>query len=469
MMSSKIIKHKILNKFIESNATSPKQGSKEWIEARVNVFGGSEIAALLNLCEYTDVKTLIARKCDLIPFYGNIYTKWGQLFEYITKKYTEIVFNTTIYETGSVKGKQKGQSYSPDGLGVVKLQYEDDEKCSEDKNKKFDYFITLFEFKAPATKIPINIIPSNYVPQILLGLNTITITKICIFVNNMYRICSFSQFCKNDISYNLKFHRTDDKRTSKERHILQNLKKYIAKGIIYFMIDDINGYREQCDCSISDSESDSEIKLLDQIDQFELELESEFDNDNVKDKNETGKNIWENALFGKIIDFGNLTETEITILFDLFSKQIIKVFYSDMVLDENEIKNIDFVNVQDMNHIHFKENDEKNIIQKHNEFIKDNSKDLNIIYDDQKKKCLTNSKPILLGFLPWKLLVSNILTQDNDDKNFMNKVDEKIMMYLPILESLNNVSIDKRAEKFLSYFPDNNKYIDRILKSKLSV
>ncbi len=178
----------ILSKYISANndpSTNYKQRSPEWYEKRSRSFGGSELAALMGQNQYKKAHALIIEKVRGSNFTGSIATRWGVLFENVTKIWTEKVLRMeeAIEEMPSVNGFTEGQHFSPDGLGIVRLKNIDNEK---------EWYIVLFEFKAPFSTIPDGYVPKQYVPQLQAGLHSINVAHLAIFVNNMYRLCTLA-------------------------------------------------------------------------------------------------------------------------------------------------------------------------------------------------------------------------------------------------------------------------------------
>src|SRR5574343_1571806 len=116
-------KHDKLVKFIDKYKDLPNQGSHEWIKGRMNTIGGSEMGTLLGVNKYSTLKTWVASKVGLTTFGGNMYTRWGKMFEPITNTLVKLFLGiNNIYEAGSIPSySMNGVKYSPDGLAVVKL------------------------------------------------------------------------------------------------------------------------------------------------------------------------------------------------------------------------------------------------------------------------------------------------------------------------------------------------------------
>jgi len=118
----KSIKKRTLIEFLELNKHLPEQGSIEWLKSRSETIGGSEISTILNINKYQSVKQLILQKTGLSIFKKAPPLWFGNIFEYILQQYVEKLYDTKIYETGSIPYKKsKLIKYSPDGLAVIKI------------------------------------------------------------------------------------------------------------------------------------------------------------------------------------------------------------------------------------------------------------------------------------------------------------------------------------------------------------
>jgi hypothetical protein len=278
-----IKKQKELIVYLGKLGTAPEQRSKEWYAIKQTTIGGSEIATILNMNPFRSVKGLIAEKIGMESFSGNLATRWGTMFEHITKKWSELILKIDeIKEAGSIEGVIARQRYSPDGLSVVKLKCEDG---------SYEYFIVLFEFKAPLSSLPNGKVPHHYMPQIQTGLLNIPITDIGIFVNNCYRICSLKDL-NFESNYNEEFHAGDFKKRK------TGMKKYkpLACGIICFYQtnEDYNKMYDHFGYG-SDNEDD----------EINTEIDIDFDHNKVTDGYYQGIDL--DLLYnskGDPIDFG---------------------------------------------------------------------------------------------------------------------------------------------------------------------
>ena len=197
-----MFKYAVLDKFIASNAHLPEQGTDEWKRLRHGFIGGSEIATLLKKNKYKSPTKLVLEKLGFNPFVGNVITHWGNVFEEFIRQHCEEIFLCSIKETGSIPYDKGSLSYSPDGLAVVptgslRKQF----GVLEGIDMKCPTQLVLFEFKCPHTRIPDNNIPEHYLPQVSIGMNIIDIMETAVFVQAVFRRCSFDQL-RYDTTHN---------------------------------------------------------------------------------------------------------------------------------------------------------------------------------------------------------------------------------------------------------------------------
>ena len=168
----------------EKELNGVKQHSADWHTLRVNTIGGSTLAVIQGVNPYSSVQQLLCEKIGYSQFHGDIKTQWGNLFEDVIKRVVEhdkscIVHGEDLYVLG-----QDGISYSPDGLAVI--THPNGQKC-----------ITLLEFKCPYSRIPSGKVPKYYIPQVKMGMEVLKIPTIGLFVEGVFRRCSW-----DDIGYN---------------------------------------------------------------------------------------------------------------------------------------------------------------------------------------------------------------------------------------------------------------------------
>ena len=183
----------VLNSFVYNHKDLPKQGSKEWLDNKKFVIGGSEISIILNKNPYQKTADLVKSHLNIKPFNKNLAIHWGNIFEDIIKIYLNKLLKCEIIETGSIPHHtNKHISYSPDGISIVKTRLLE-QLINIDKIKEH-YLTVLFEFKCPLSRLPQeNKIPDYYIDQPRLGLHTIPLCDIAVFVEAVFRICSYEQ------------------------------------------------------------------------------------------------------------------------------------------------------------------------------------------------------------------------------------------------------------------------------------
>lgn len=207
----------ILADFLKKYKYLPEQGSAEWLKSRKFTIGGSEIGTIAGTNYYgkgrKGIGNLVSNKLGLTPFRKNTWMRMGNLYEDIVRQYAESVFSTNIYETGCIPGRKGSdgdviQTFSPDGLGVTcvaqLIEYfgEAYPEVEAYLQKLDEYNITLFEFKAPGSRIPINMWEektAGYQSQVLDGLDTIEIVNFGIYVDAVIRRCSLYNLGSNPV------------------------------------------------------------------------------------------------------------------------------------------------------------------------------------------------------------------------------------------------------------------------------
>ena len=209
------IREKALKSFLDKYKHTAEQGTQEWLNARRFRIGGSEISTILGKNPYSNEKKLIKQHVGLDSFKGYPATWFGTMMEPILTDFINNHFNCTIYETGAIN-TDKNLGYSPDGLAIIhknKLTILDNEhhdhikKTSKFKDNHDDEdLIILFEFKCPYKRVPhLTEVPEYYLPQPLLGMEIINICEIGIFIEAIYRFCSFDDLQYNN-KYNTRYH-----------------------------------------------------------------------------------------------------------------------------------------------------------------------------------------------------------------------------------------------------------------------
>ena len=170
--------------FLKSRETGLVQKSAEWVKARQETVGASEISVLTGSSPYESKGTLISKKMSPTDMSKNVACTWGFLFEPIVRRYFEQKHSVKVFgHTLSLNLAKDHPLYgkvtcSPDGY----FSY---------KGKP----IVLFELKCPfKRKIAGSQIPRQYIDQIQTGLalSGESVNK-GLFVDACFRMCSFKQ------------------------------------------------------------------------------------------------------------------------------------------------------------------------------------------------------------------------------------------------------------------------------------
>lgn len=185
------MKRQILSSFIQEQESQPIQGSLEWHASRSKTIGGSEIGKIVYptnvFTKGSNIPDLLFTKVGLSEFKGNIHTSWGSLLEHFAIIYFQLLFNTVIFNTGSIKNVVPGIAYSPDGLCYIDIAG----------------LIILIEIKCPTIRIPNGKVPDNYLSQIYTGLQVIKICDAAVFVDCAFRRCCLQDFVFNNVHDNV--------------------------------------------------------------------------------------------------------------------------------------------------------------------------------------------------------------------------------------------------------------------------
>lgn len=461
-------------KFIDNYKNEPAQKSPEWYKLKMETIGGSEVATVLGLNPYKNVKGLIADKLNISTFSGNLKTRWGNLFEEVTRTWVRTLLDMEeIYETGSIPGIIEGQRYSPDGLGIAELY---------DSNDQLTHFIILFEFKAPFSTIPNGKVPKHYMPQIQTGLMTIPMAHFAIFVNNSYRRCTLT-----DLNFNLTY---DNKL---DRYVNDKFTKVFGAGAI-FVYQTKEQYKESArlcgydidkeDLYVSDDESvgissddsddddsDDDNGSVNSIDEDDRcneddhnedkcngDKRSEDDKDKynkdtckIKAGKKTKVNAWkaakqvveeikaqyeikdydEEILLASVIypqDFGACTSQKFNCLIELIDSKRISIRYGRTIVNYDETNNIPFIKM------HKKEKQ-----------IHVNSEDVSKIVNTQMEQFKLECKEKgynYMGVIPWKLFLTDIIDVQRE-AGWKEKIEPKIKETLEQIRKLKDKDIDE--------------------------
>lgn len=205
-------KNKLIIDYINKKSYKMDQKSKEWLDHRGNLIGGSEIKDIIGGYYRNAVKNKLAPKGSLDHIIAII---WGNLFEPVIDLYTELKFNTKLYHTGSFIKKGTKCSCSVDGLAVINNQ------------------IAMCEWKCPYSRKPNGSIPPSYIHQVKHNTDIVEIAEVGFYGEAVFRCCKL-----NDIGYNDKYNTEYPNKDFKENKKTESIKKFynmpVACGVICF-------------------------------------------------------------------------------------------------------------------------------------------------------------------------------------------------------------------------------------------
>ena len=439
----KFHKNRILNDLIKLNQNLAPQGSPEWLATRIYNIGGSEMSTITGENCFSSIPQLVAQKIGFSKFSGNTATRWGKIFETVTHKITEIIFDIdSIKETGSLEGAVPNQRYSPDGLAVVKMKCAD--YISGNYIETHEFCIVLFEFKSPLYSIPLGYIPKYYVPQVKTGLCSIPITDFAIFISNMFRKCSFDNLGTNT-SYDTDFHNRD----AKKEFVAT---KPLAFGLIliYQTENQRTKFYEKYKYCISNNSK------LETNNNYDADSDTNSDTDSAEDSDSNdAQNIFnnidnksyaffdENELFKYIYnakdrpgnrDFGKSKYKDFDSILQLFDDGLISMEYCKPHILSEYNTNI-FLKAQDRSPGN------------------DNFNETINTYTKIIQTGLTTSNNNIIGYLPWKMFKSDILIEHREE-SYVHKHETKIQETISIIKKINEQDSElKKILLFKKYFP----------------
>ena len=371
-----------LKEFILKNSDLAPQGSAQWLSDRQYIIGGSEMSIITGDNPYSAIDRLVTQKTGLSSFKGNVATSWGKIFEPITTKITEIIFNikSGIKETGSLPGVFDTQAYSPDGLAVIKML--------SDENI-YNYYIVLFEFKSPLTTIPSGLIPKHYLPQVKTGLCSIPIADFSLFINNVFRKCRLDQL-NDDASYDTNFHNKDEKNKLV-------ISKALAHGVIMFTMSDVQ-YSNFCtfnnfNKSNFNESNFNESNFNETKDENDMSMlfDHIYQNTDITSKHRTVYDVYNKC--SSVKDLGDVSDYEFNNIIELYDGKFITAEYCDPCILSEYNNNI-LLKAQNLE----PGNDKCDCIHKY----------------DISRLTKKDKKEKIICYLPWKLFKSDIIYQERE-------------------------------------------------------
>ena len=465
LKKSKIIE---LNDFIQNNTMAAPQGSKTWLLERQSIIGGSEMAIIEGCNPYNKLVDLVGQKVGLTSFNGNTPTRWGNLFENVSELLFKVMFDTEIHNTGGIQHKTiKNHKYSPDGLCVM--------QCDD------SYKTILLEFKSPFGTVPTSKVPKHYTSQVKAGLCTIDIADKVIFINNMFRKCSFDQLNFDPI-YDNRYHKDTEKKLvgiddtiansmilfSISKSKLDKFQKKYTEMVNLRVFGSKDGYVSDSSDS-SDSNQSSRCSQSSQDDSIsDAETASDVDMDNIYDN---GTNIlYKIDKIIKTIDEEEFLQTDQLIDFGDENKLLFDQFL-ELYKPENEDSFIDIKCIKPQINKTFMTHKKKNMILdasldhiRNPDYLDQICKKYNFkkILNKFIIQCKAKDS-IPIGFLPWKLIKSSHIIVERDPMyldNIKDKIDEAIRITHDIISCSTD---DQKVDTLENHFPNNHitkKYYD---------
>ena len=192
-------KQRQVEDYVKLYEEGPKQGGEEWLDKKRKTIGGSEMASLIGSSIFKGVRELIESKVGITKWSGDYRTHWGNLFEPVIQTFIEYDKNIKIIGTEIwILGQSQRQSYSPDGLSTMMINYEHTIEEKQPDGTVIQRIVilpeektVLHEFKCPFSRHPGREPPKWYVPQVKTGLDTIPIADVGLYTEAIFRRCCY--------------------------------------------------------------------------------------------------------------------------------------------------------------------------------------------------------------------------------------------------------------------------------------
>jgi len=168
----------MMNFIMNEKKNGITQGDEKWKKRRAYGIGGSQVASVMGLNPYCDLGKYVYDKLKITNMNSRLVMQWGVVFEEVVAGYIENIFAAKI-EGAEIFIDRMPLYYSPDGLMI-----------NENNNTPE---CVLLEFKSPYSRIPNGKVPVHYIPQVKMGLEIIDIAAYGLFVEAVFRRCSWEQ------------------------------------------------------------------------------------------------------------------------------------------------------------------------------------------------------------------------------------------------------------------------------------
>jgi hypothetical protein len=392
-----------IHHFLETWKDLPLQGTKAWLKGRLTTIGGSELKNAVK-----DPARLMASKLGLLPRFNSPYMTWGNVMEDQCRLITEWLFNTTVYEAGSVPScLMPRKTFSMDGICMVPFNLglnipNDEAEVIEFKTVGTKKLITIVEYKSPSRYIPIqNKIPPQYVDQINSGLSDVAIAEIGLFIEFAFRLAPISSLSKGNTEYNRDYH--DFKKVD---NLGDTPGDPLVWGIMGLYITTLDPEGDELPSDVD----------MDQVDKIIHKLVS--------------------MASKKIMDLCSLNYHEIVLLYKLMKSQYIKIWHFPLHTDNDALyNNVDY-------------------IRYHNVPLITASTTPIAWHFKQMTKHVKSLDGYSLGFFGWKTFKFNIVPVAKDPQ-YTAQYKPQIDDFCEKLDHLRSFSEDQDTmiEKFQEMFP----------------
>jgi len=229
-------KHDIVTNYLNSlssNFTEPN--SKEWLHSRLSnevdgkihyCIGGSELASVIGQNVYQSRNELCAKKAHLITTGETevdgseeaMKMKWGHVVEPLLRRRCEVVFGTEFFDVpiSIPHHTNKNFRYTPDGIGILRVKTK--ELAIADDVDNDELVIVVLELKNPQDRVVKGVIPEYYIPQIMSGMDTVTISEGGLFAEGNWKAKSYQNLCLSRYSGHIHYRGTLNSKTGSERY-----------------------------------------------------------------------------------------------------------------------------------------------------------------------------------------------------------------------------------------------------------
>lgn len=392
---------KIFN-FLTTWKDLPQQGTEAWLKGRLTTIGGSELKNAVK-----DPARLMASKLGLIPRFTSSYMVWGNVMEDQCTLITEWLFNTKVYEAGSVPScLLPRKTFSMDGICMIPFKMDMEIKIGSGsdiiKAHGTKQLITILEYKSPSRYIPIqNKIPPQYVDQINSGLSDVDIAEIGLFIEYAFRLAPITSLVKGNSEFNREYH---------DHNSPDNLGDSPGNPLVWGIM---GLYITSFDPVGEELPKDEDMYKIDSLIHKLISLST-----------------------SQIMDLSSLQYWEVVLLYKLMKSKFIKIWHFPLHTDNEELyKRVDFIRNQKIPLVTASTTPIKWHFNKMNKHVK-------------------SIDGHILGYFGWKTFEINIVPVEKQPKYTM-QYEPEVNSFCEKLDYLRQYMDDKELliDKFQEVFP----------------